>query len=313
MPAAAPNAVTTPANSPKMLTVSPAEAGQKLVQYLGRVLGNDLPGSVLMRWIRTGQVRVDGKRAKPFDRVDVGQAVRLPPFAEIPQNTQRVTPLDLTVLARTDAWLVIVKPVGLPVHPGSGWTDSVQTRLAQAFAGSAFVPCIAHRLDRDTSGVLLVARTHRALTSAHALFKSGGAAKEYLCWVRGRWTLSGLGEPVEMLDRLEKSGPEGREKMVRASGRDGKEARLRATPLVILPEHTLLAVRLFTGRTHQIRAQLSLRGHAIVGDAKYGGGTLPMLLHAWRLSVGEDVFACPPPWTGRWTVAGDLLETPAPR
>lgn len=313
MPSEPSDTMTTPANSPKILTVSPAEAGQKLVQYLGRVLGKDLPGSVLMRWIRTGQVRVDGKRAKPFDRLDAGQAVRLPPFAEIPQTEQSVTPLDLPVLAQTSDWLVIAKPVGLPVHPGSGWTDSVQTRLAQAYAGSAFVPSIAHRLDRDTSGVLLVARTHRALTMAHALFKSGGAAKEYLCWVRGRWTLSGLNEPVDMLDRLEKSGPEGREKMVRATGREGKEARLRATPLMIRPEHTLVAVRLFTGRTHQIRAQLSLRGHPIVGDAKYGGGTPPMLLHAWRLAVGQDVFACPPPWTGRWTVANDLLEEGAPR
>jgi len=304
--------VTAHVKSPNSLTVSPAEAGQKLVQYLGRVLGKDLPGSVLMRWIRTGQVRVDGKRAKPFDRLDAGQAVRLPPFAEIPDTAQSAGPLDLLVLARTDDWLVIAKPVGLPVHPGSGWTDSVQTRLAQAYAGSAFVPSIAHRLDRDTSGVLLVARTHRALTSAHALFKSGGAAKEYLCWVRGRWELSGLGQPVEMLDRLEKSGPEGREKMVRASGGQGKEARLRATPLVIQPEHTLVAVRLFTGRTHQIRAQLSLRGHAIVGDAKYGGGAPPMLLHAWRLAIGEDVFSCPPHWTGQWAVAGDLLEQVAP-
>jgi len=131
--------------------------------------------------------------------------------------------------------------------------------------------------------------------------------------VRGRWELSGLNEPVEMLDRLEKSGPEGREKMVRACGDDGKEARLRATPLVIQSEQTLVAVRLFTGRTHQIRAQLSLRGHALVGDAKYGGGQPPMLLHAWRLAIGEDVFACPPPWTGRWAVAGDLLEQVAPR
>jgi len=305
--------VTTSPNSPKILTVSPAEAGQKLVQYLGRVLGKDLPGSVLMRWIRTGQVRVDGKRAKPFDRLNAGQAVRLPPFAEIPQTEQSVTPLDLPVLARTDDWLVIAKPVGLPVHPGSGWTDSVQTRLAASFAGSAFVPCIAHRLDRDTSGVLLVARTHRALTTAHELFKTGGAAKEYLCWVRGRWTLSGLHEPVEMEDRLEKSGPEGREKMVCAMGSGGKEARLRATPRVIRPEHALVAVRLFTGRTHQIRAQLSLRGHAIVGDAKYGGGAPPMLLHAWRLAIGEDVFACPPPWGGPWAVGNDVLEQVAPR
>ncbi|WP_243439942.1 RluA family pseudouridine synthase [Fundidesulfovibrio soli] len=293
--------------NPNIRTVSAAEAGQKLVQYLGRVLGEDAPGSVLMRWIRTGQVRVDGKRAKPFDRVAEGQSVRIPPFAELRPVEERAgagAPLDLPVLAETPDWLVIAKPAGLPVHPGSGWTDSVQTRLAQAFAGSAFVPTIAHRLDRDTSGVLLAARTHQALTRAHAMLAARETDKRYLCWVLGEWGLSALREPVEMADRLEKAGAPGRERM--EAGEEGKEARLVAVPLRIEADRALLEVRLLTGRTHQIRAQLASRGHPIAGDAKYGGGKPPMRLHAWKLTIGEETFACPPPWSGRWD-AGPFL------
>lgn len=308
-----------------LLTVSAAEAGQKLVQYLGRVLGKDVPGSVFMRWIRTGQVRVDGKRAKPFDRVEEGQAVRLPPFAlaekgfaDAPARASgEVPPVSapereffipgIAVLAVTDRWLVLEKPAGLPVHPGSGWTDSVQTRLGKAFAGEPFVPVIAHRLDRDTSGVLLVARTHRALTFAHEAFRQSLAAKEYLCWVRGRWTLSALHETIEMADTLAKSGAPGRER-VRASRDEGKAARLDATPLLIEDARALLCVRLYTGRTHQIRAQLSSRGHPIAGDAKYGGGAPPMLLHAFRLTLDGETFTSLPPWTGQWAVPASALR-----
>jgi 23S rRNA pseudouridine955/2504/2580 synthase len=339
-------------NAPAVFTVSAAEAGQKLVQYLARVLGTGLPGSVLMRWIRTGQVRVDGKRAKPFDRVEDGQAVRLPPFAlaealrsadtgRTPgdplaggharpgagetdgrasaanladtavsrRHAARSVPAPappLTVLAETPEYLAIAKPAGLPVHPGSGWSDSIQTRIGLAFAESAYVPQLAHRLDRDTSGVLLAARTHRALTAAHEAFRRGEAAKEYLCWVRGAWTLCGLDETVELTDLLAKAGPPGREKVAPASptGKSqGKAARLAATPLRIEPARSLLRIRLFTGRTHQIRAQLSSRGHPIMGDAKYGGGRPPLYLHAWRLAIAGQSFECPPPWTGDFAAA----------
>ena len=333
-------------SGPKTLVVTQAEAGQKLIQYLGRALGPDMPGSVFMRWIRTGQVRLDGKRAKPFDRVEAGQAVRLPPFAELapgrgqadapgrsgegetpqapspsangladsgaragirePASSPAVT-ADLDIIAETDRWLVIAKPAGLPVHPGSGWKDSVQTRLGQAHRGQPFVPTLVHRLDRDTSGVLLAARTHRALTAAHEAIRRGEAVKEYLCWVRGEWTLSAPGKTVEMTDRLKKTGHEGRERV--KAGDEGRLARLSATPLLIGNGRALLAVRLYTGRTHQIRAQLSSRGHPIVGDAKYGGGKPPMLLHAWRLTILGETFQCPPPWSGSWAVAGGLSET----
>ena len=293
-------------NSPLTRTVTPAEAGQKLIQYVKRAAGPDVPGSVFMRWIRTGQVRVDARRAKPFDRLEEGQTVRLPPFARTSasQDNGRAAPLTLDVAAETDSWLVIAKPAGLPVHPGSGWTDSVQTRINAAYAGAAFVPVIAHRLDRDTSGLLLAAKTHRALVSAHEAFKRGLAIKEYLCWARGQWELSPKGRPVELCDPLEKSGARGQEKMRAQSGPQAKTARLTATPLVMEPDRTLLLIRLHTGLTHQIRAQLSSRGHPVVGDAKYGGGKPPMYLHAWRLALFEDRFETPAPWTGIFAASG---------
>ncbi|GFK93689.1 Ribosomal large subunit pseudouridine synthase C [Fundidesulfovibrio magnetotacticus] len=284
-------------------TVSHAEAGQKLVQYLGRILP-DTPGSVFMRWIRTGQVRVDGKRAKPFDRLSVGQNVRIPPFAAAESSPPAAASSEIPQLPGLqlagfdDLYLAIAKPAGLPVHPGSGWTDSIQTRLAQAFAGQPFVPTIVHRLDRDTSGVLLAARTHNALTSAHQALKDHQAAKEYLCWTTGRWNLSPPGQTVELTDRLEKAGDPGLQRV--QTGDSGKEARLLATPLAILDDRSLLLVRLLTGRTHQIRVQLASRGHPIVGDPKYGSGSPPLRLHAWRVTLHGKTWRCPPAWDGDW-------------
>jgi len=293
---------------PRLLHVGQAEAGQKLVQYLGRVLGKDVPGSVFMRWIRTGQVRVDGRRAKPFDRLALGQAVRLPPFAQIVQTeASEPAPLDLPLVGETEDWLIIAKPAGLPAHPGSGWSDSVQTRLGRAHPGQTFVPTIAHRLDRDTSGILLAAKTYQALTDLQLAFRQGQVKKEYLAWVKGAWELSDLGQPVGLKDRLAKAGPFGREKMALGQG---KLAVLEARPMIIEPDRSLLVIRLFTGRTHQIRAQLAGAGHPVQGDAKYGEGKPPMFLHAWRLSLPGGTFVCPPPWAGRWRVDINARQRP---
>ena len=160
--------------------------------------------------------------------------------------------------------------------------------------------------------MLLAAKSYRALAALHEAFRSREVVKIYLAWVHGDWALSRLGDAVEMRDALAKSGPEGREKVHTG---EGKAARLEATPLVIEKGRTLLAIRLFTGRTHQIRAQLSSRGHPIVGDGKYGGGRraeqtgvssrgrMPMLLHAWKLSVDGEYFCAPPPWPESWREA----------
>ena len=279
--------------------VSPEEAGQKLLQYLVRRLGGQAPQSAILRWIRTGQVRIDGGRAKPFDRLKQGAVVRIPPFEPGgPQNEPGPAPnASLSIVFENEELLVIAKPAGLPTHPGSGWDDSVQTRLKARYADAPFSPTPAHRLDKNTSGLLLAAKTYDALRRLQDAFRDKTADKEYLAWVRGLWNLSPLNAPVTLTDQLEKSGAPGKQKMQTGQG---KNAVTIATPLRIEINASLLSLRILTGRTHQIRAQLASRNFPIVGDAKYGGGTPPMLLHAHHIAIGGQEFTLPPDWPGAW-------------
>ncbi|MEG6504567.1 RluA family pseudouridine synthase [Nitratidesulfovibrio sp. 1201_IL3209] len=342
------------------LVVTAAEAGQKLVQYLQRRCG--APPSAIQRWVRTGQVRINGGRCKPFDRVAEGDVVRVPPFALAEGNGGAavaadrepgrsaggvagkaapplpvVSPLPpppppLRVVGRAEGLLVLLKPAGLAVQPGTGHDDCVTARLAAHHAGADFLPTPAHRLDRDTSGLLLVATSYarlRALSDAFAARE--GLVKEYLAWVAGRWPHEGA---QTLRDRLEKQGAPGHEKVRRvearsagdaaagrfASGADtardasgaemGRFAACTVIPLRRGDAASLLLVRLHTGRTHQIRVQLAGRGHPVMGDRKYGGppGGQGMLLHAVRLTLpGGERFTALPDWTGRWKVdAGEL-------
>ncbi|MFR7887637.1 MAG: pseudouridine synthase, partial [Bilophila wadsworthia] len=151
---------------PEPLQVTAAEAGQKLLQFLSRRF--EEPQSVLHRWIRTGQVRINGGRAKPFDRVELNDEIRVPPFAGAGTKAERVPASSggkelPPIVAETADVIVFCKPSGLPVHPGTGHTDSLTTRLEAAFAGSPFIPAPVHRLDRDTSGLLLVGKTYAAV------------------------------------------------------------------------------------------------------------------------------------------------------
>lgn len=337
------------------LVVTAAEAGQKLVQYLQRRCG--APQSAIQRWVRTGQVRINGGRCKPFDRVAEGDVVRVPPFAlagdvhapdagadagreasaeagggkergSAPRPELRESPLP--VVGRAEGLLVLLKPAGLAVQPGTGHDDCVTARLAAQYAGADFLPTPAHRLDRDTSGLLLVATSYarlRALSDAFAARE--GLVKEYLAWVAGRWPHA---EAVTLRDRLEKQGEPGRQKVRRVDGDGaasraarpgghaaifaacddvaGRHAACTVTPLRPGDAASLLLVRLHTGRTHQIRVQLSERRHPIMGDRKYGGPACGqgMLLHALRLTLPDgECFTALPDWSGRWQVdEGDL-------
>ena len=347
-----------PDHSVQNLTVSPAEAGQKLLSYLKRRLGQNLPDSLLHRIIRSGEVRVNHKRCKPFDRLEEGDEVRIPPLrpeggcappsgtspapgakpldpngelvgaignSPAPQGSESKTtllgeasperrtgrategyPINLNIIAETPEYLIINKPAGLPSQPGSGHSDSLSSRLAAIFSGTDFTPTPAHRLDKSTSGIILAAKTYRALRAAQDGFREHTILKDYLAWVEGNWPEK---EPVELHDLLEKQDLDGKEKVTTGAG---KEALCRVDLLSAQGERSLLRIRLFTGRTHQIRVQLSSRGFPIIGDVKYDGPKNPqgMFLHAWRLALpGGESFSAPPPWEGEFTVPSKLLDS----
>ena len=293
-----------------------------------------MPGSALLRVIRTGQVRVDGGRKKPFFRLESGQEVRVPPLLGVPAHGpdspgamaprpsaqspsgQRVDASEagLGILYEDAGYVAVRKPAGLCSHAGTRHNDSVADRLKALYAGAAFVPVLTHRLDKDTSGILLAAKTYAELRRLNDLFAARGVAKTYLAWVDGVWPHA---QPLLMEDQLERldladpraaadmagksgKGESGRRKTRAAAEGEGKTARAEARPVLRKRSATLLLVRLFTGRTHQIRAQLSLRGHAVISDGVYGRkvrGT-PMLLHALCLRLPERALFSPPDWSG---------------
>lgn len=333
--------------------VDESEAGQKILQLLQRRLS--LPQNLLHRWIRSGQVRINGCRCTPFARVEAGDKLRLPPFADkcrsatslqakkptvkkeqqsmsimpvadIIGQSARLKKLCKSDLANPSGSLELVdeyrdimafhKPAGLAVHPGTGQSDSFVTRLHVYFAGSRFMPTPAHRLDRDTSGILLVARTYQALHGLHSLFSTHDIVKEYFAWVNGAWPND---DTVMLRDFLARRLVNGKEKIcvVNAdqAGTGTRPAICLAKKIANNGQHSLLQIRLLTGQKHQIRVQLAAAGYPIIGDRKYGKNLLSdmdakqkrlkriMYLHAFRIVLPDGhVFACLPGWTGDHSV-----------
>lgn len=287
----------------QFVTVTDAESGQKLLQYLERRLTGDVPRSAIQRWIRKGDVRVDKGRKKPFDRITAGQVVRIPPYTPGDQPALAVSTKPLTIAYEDDAILAVAKPAGLAPHGGDKIDDSVTARLKSLYVDADFMPTLAHRLDKATSGLLLAAKDYETLRALNDAFAQGEVTKIYLAWVKGTWTA-----PDETLleDSLEKQGAPGKEK-VRTG--EGKAARARITGLITGAEYSLLAIRLLTGRTHQIRVQLASRGHPVVGDRKYGNGKErgAMRLHCFGLAVAGRAMQLAPAWSGRWQVTDAAL------
>lgn len=279
--------------SVEWVTIGEEEAGQRLDNFLLKRL-KGVPKSHVYRIVRAGEVRVNKGRADVTRRLEAGDVVRVPPVrvAAVPSTapaqaaSQRV---ELEVLFEDDALLVINKPAGIAVHGGSGVSFGV-IELLRAQRPQAKYLELVHRLDRETSGILLVAKKRSALVKLHEMFRDHHRLdKRYLALVQDVWP-----EPRShvRLKLFKYTTPDG-ERRVRVTP-DGTDAHTVVNRLRKWDDCSLLECELKTGRTHQIRVHLSASGHAILGDEKYGDfalnkalqrqGLKRMFLHAWKLS-----------------------------
>ncbi len=277
----------------RQITVDERGVGQRLDNYLGRILA-DVPKSHIFRVIRKGEVRVNGKRAKPDTRLQANDIVRVPPVKTGASAPPRRAPDSLIsglthAIVHEDAQLLVInKPAGVAVHGGSGVSFGVIEALRAARPLEDLE--LVHRLDRDTSGLLLVARKPAALRTLHALLREGQVEKRYLALVKGKWELGKKRIDVPLRTDIRVGG----ERTVKAHA-SGKEAASVFSPVQFFGKRaSLVEVVLETGRTHQIRVHATHAGYPLAGDEKYGdaefnekmkaAGLTRMFLHAHQVS-----------------------------
>jgi 23S rRNA pseudouridine955/2504/2580 synthase len=288
------------------LEIGAEAAGQRLDNFLLRVL-KGVPQSHVYRIVRSGEVRVNKGRARADTRLAAGDVVRVPPLSRPsaappagPSSRAGRAGQSLTILHEGDGLLAIDKPAGLAVHGGSGLSFGVIEAL-RAARGEGYLELV-HRLDRDTSGVLLLATTRAALTGMHALLREGRVDKRYVALVRGEWPHAAKHHIRLALAARVSAGGEKRVRAVAAEDGEDGDAREAHSVVSVLSRHpgaTLLEVQLKTGRTHQIRVHLAASGHPIVGDDKYGdlalnkayerAGFKRMFLHAKKLALAHPL------------------------
>ncbi|MCW5654438.1 RluA family pseudouridine synthase [Hydrogenophaga sp.] len=291
----------------RLITVDEESTGQRLDNFLIRIL-KGVPKSHIYRIIRSGEVRRNKGRVGADDRVVAGDLLRIPPIRlseKVLEKSANPAPArEFPVVYEDASFLAIDKPAGVAVHGGSGVSFGVIEQIRQSRPEARFLE-LAHRLDRETSGLLLIAKKKSALKGLQDQFRERVTGKTYLAMVKGRWParLKVLDQPLHKYLL-----PDG-ERRVRVAGRDDPDG-MRAISLVKVaarwkapvdlataaPEgFSLLEVTIKTGRTHQIRVHLASAGHPILGDDKYGdfelnrqlvrNGMRRMFLHAWRLSL----------------------------
>jgi 23S rRNA pseudouridine955/2504/2580 synthase len=312
------------------VTVGEADGTLRLDRWFRRHYPG-VPHGRLEKLLRTGQVRVDGRKAKSGDRVSPGMAIRVPPLdaepAPGPERQARVRPQDEALLRdlvihRDDDAIVINKPPGLAVQGGSGTTRHVDGMLDGLRFGQAERPRLVHRLDKDTSGVLLIARTAAAAAFFTRAFRDKTTRKVYWAIVAGRPKL--LQGKIDL--SLAKGGGKGRERV--HADDDGKDAVTYYTVVDSAGDRaSWLALLPLTGRTHQLRAHCAAIGTPILGDGKYGGAAahLPvnaahrLHLHARSLEIPHpagrtlSVAAPLPPHMKRmWDFLGFAADAPDP-
>ena len=274
--------------------------GQRIDNYLLKIL-KGVPKSHVYRILRSGEVRLNGGRVGPDARLKAGDRMRVPPVraAAAAQSPVRAPPAVAVatppILYEDDALIAFDKPSGLAVHGGSGIQFGAIERLRHARPNAKFLELV-HRLDRDTSGVLLVAKKRSALTSLHAQLRDGEVDKRYFVLVRGKWR----DEMRRVELSLERFVTGEGERRVRVD-REGRVAQTVFRRVETWPRHdpplALLEAELMTGRTHQIRVHLTHIGFPLAGDDKYGDfawnkllakqGLKRMFLHAHRIAFAH--------------------------
>ena len=288
-------------SSVRTVEVGPERDGQRVDNCLAALL-KGVPKTHIYRLLRTGQVRVNGKRAKPDTRLAAGDQLRVPPVRTAERaepgapSTPMLDEIRQVVIFEDRDFLVLDKPAGIASHGGSGIAFGAIELLRAARPKDHLE--LVHRLDRDTSGVLVFARSRRGLIGAQDLIRSGEAKKQYLCLMSG--TLHRARFDVNA--PLRKSVLAGGERMVRVDD-DGKPALTFFREIERYPGASLVEATLATGRTHQIRVHAAHAGYPLAGDPKYGEreankrfrglGLKRLFLHAARFEfeLGERAYS----------------------
>ncbi len=283
----------------QFVQVTEHETGQRLDNFLLKRL-KGVPKSKIYQIVRKGEVRIDKKRAKPATKLIDGQEVRIPPIrlsqgegeevagkARLDKNQRQIADIEKAIIYEDKHLLVLNKPSGLAVHGGSGVSLGLIELIRAGRPEGSFLELV-HRLDRETSGCIVIAKRGAILRELHGLIRDSKIDKFYVALVDGRW--KGARHLVEapLLKTHLKSG----ERIVRVS-REGKESKTVFLVKERFQRCSLVEAELLTGRTHQIRVHCQYSGHSILGDEKYGQqiskellselGLKRMFLHARRL------------------------------
>jgi len=269
--------------------------GQRIDNYLLKIL-KGVPKSHIYRILRSGEVRLNGGRVGPSARLSPGDKLRIPPIRTATRDpvSRADSSVKLTILYEDDDLIAIDKPSGLAVHGGSGVSSGVIELIRGQRPKAPFLELV-HRIDKETSGILLIAKKRSALKSLHEQIREGTTRKVYWALVAGEFERKSarLNHPLRKF--VTKTG----ERRVVVDRADGKESLTIITPIDVFGEFTLLEADIKTGRTHQIRVHLSHELYPILGDEKYGdfaknrlinkSGLKRMFLHAKEFSFEHPV------------------------
>jgi len=280
------------------ITVEPDRAGQRIDNFLMAYF--KLPKQLIYRWLRKGELRLNKKRIKHTYRVQAGDLLRIPPFTAVEDKEtiqvcqDHLQYLESLILYENNGYLIINKPSGIAVHGGSGIHSGLIERL-RVLRPYAKKLELVHRLDKETSGCLIIAKKYSVLTQFHHLLRNCQIKKTYHALVHGKWPAKITKIDLPLKRHLLPHG----ERVVRVDHNEGKDATTIINALKYFKNYTLLEVLPHTGRTHQIRVHLAAHYHPIICDKKYGFSEQDnqfytkefsrLFLHAYGLSFNDPI------------------------